>query len=403
MIGQLQSAGYDAYVVGGGVRDLLLGRRPKDFDVATSASPEECKKVFRRCRLIGRRFRLAHVREHGEIIEVATFRGGANSDGVKASSSGRILRDNVFGSEQEDALRRDFTLNALFYDPQANVIHDYCGGYHDLKNRLLKLIGDPVTRYREDPVRLLRAARFEAKLGLDIEDSTAEPMAKLGRLLNDVPPARLFDEVIKLFLTGHAVGSYVSLLRHELLRVLFPQTRKALDAEEDGVSPMLHQALINTDQRVAEDKPVTPAFLYAVLLWEPLNSWRRKLEDKGVKPADALQQAAEEVLSRQVQVTAIPRRFSGMTRQIWQMQPRLRFMRGKRAAKVLDDRKFRAAYDFLLLRAVEDLELAEQVDWWTRIQDLPPDQQRNELFANVRKSKKSSRQRRGRRGGKSGK
>lgn len=393
VIGQLQEAGYDAYIVGGGVRDLLLGRNPKDFDVATDASPEEVKVIFRRCRLIGRRFRLAHVREHGEVIEVATFRGGADSDGVKANAHGRILRDNVFGSEHEDALRRDFTVNALFYDPTSNEIRDYVGGFEDLQARRLRLIGDPDLRYREDPVRLLRAARFEAKLGLTLDQRSAAPVAEVSHLLTDVPPARLFEETLKLFLTGHALASFQVLQAYRLTPLLFPVLAQQKGGKEVVCGPLLKQALINTDERVAESKPVTPAFLYAVLLWQPVRDRAERLEAGDMTRMQALQAAADEVIEKQVRMTAIPRRFSAVVRQIWLMQPRFRYRRGKRAASLLADRRFRAAYDFLLLRTGEDPSLQEAADWWTDIQELTVADRESQIFSAPKAGKKRRRRR----------
>jgi poly(A) polymerase len=263
---ELQEAGFEAFIVGGSVRDLLLGKIPKDFDVATSATPEEVQDVFPRCRLIGRRFRLAHVRKAGALIEVATFRGSAATGGDHEDSNGRILRDNVFGSVEEDAIRRDFTINALFLDPVSGDIRDYVGGYEDLANRRLRLIGDPEVRYREDPVRLLRAARFEAKLGVDPDEEAVAPIRAMAPLLKDVPPARLFEEICKLFLTGHGVRSMESLQRFGLSASLFPGLRKGSGPGKVQLGSILLKALENTDERVRTSKPVTPAFLFAALL-----------------------------------------------------------------------------------------------------------------------------------------
>lgn len=355
--------------MGGSVRDLLLGKIPKDYDVATDAIPEEVKTVFPRCRLIGRRFRLAHVRMGGTLIEVATFRGPQlNDDDDHKHLNGRILRDNVWGSLEEDAVRRDFTINALFLDPVSGDIQDFVGGYKDLSDRKLRLIGDARTRYREDPVRLLRAARFVAKLGVELVPDTAKPVNEMAPLLKDIPPARMFEEVCKLFMTGHAARTLEALQRFQLTRVLFPVLEGRGKPGKAKTGPMMVAAMTNTDERIAKQKPVTPAFLLAALLWEPV--WRRAdvLQAEGMQAYLALGQAGEEVLSIQVQRTAIPRRFSVITRQIWTMQPRFNHTHGRRAKSLLHERRFRAAYDFLLLRAVEDESLQPLCAHWTEAQ-----------------------------------
>jgi poly(A) polymerase len=351
------------------VRDLLLGKAPKDFDVATSATPEEVQEVFPRCRLIGRRFRLAHVRKAGALIEVATFRGHATAEDSQEDHNGRILRDNVFGSVEEDAIRRDFTINAMFLDPVSGDIRDYVGGYEDLANRRLRLIGDPVTRYREDPVRLLRAARFVAKLGVEPDEESAAPSRKMGSLLKDIPPARLFEEVCKLFLTGHASRSMEALQRFGLSSTLFPALKKGNGPGKVQMGPLLKKALENTDERVRDSKPVTPAFLFASLLWQPVRDRSQTLVDKGESEYDAMMLASEEVIYAQIGSTAIPRRFSAVTRQIWTMQPRFAKTRGKRWRRILHEPRFRAGYDFLLLRAVEDPSLTGLCEFWTKAQE----------------------------------
>jgi len=369
VVRRLQDEGYEAYIVGGSVRDLLVGKVPKDYDVATDATPEEVKTVFPRARLIGRRFRLAHVRLSGTLIEVATFRGPqVNDDDDHQHQNGRILRDNVWGSLEEDAVRRDFTINALFLDPVSGDIQDFVGGYKDLSERKLRLIGDARTRYREDPVRLLRAARFVAKLGVELGDKTAKPIHELAPLLNDIPPARLFEEVCKLFMTGHASRTLEALQRFELTAALFPVLKSRAGSGKVQTGPLMLMAMKNTDDRIAEDKPVTPAFLYAALLWQPIKARADELQASGRAEYLALGEAADEVLAKQVQRTAIPRRFSVVTRQIWAMQPRFRNKRGRRAKSLLHERRFRAAYDFLLLRACEDKSLQELCDHWTEAQ-----------------------------------
>lgn len=364
---ELQDAGYEAFIVGGSVRDLLLGKIPKDFDVATSATPEEVQEVFPRCRLIGRRFRLAHVRKGGQLIEVATFRGSSVGDDHE-KSNGRILRDNIFGSVEEDAIRRDFTINALFLDPVSGEITDYVGGYEDLAQRRLRLIGDPEVRYREDPVRLLRAARFEAKLGVVPDIESEAPIRTMAPLLMDVPPARLFEEVCKLFLTGHGVRSMEALQRFGLSSVMFPGLPKGSARGKVQLGTVLREALANTDERIRLAKPVTPAFLFAALLWQQVEARSNALVAEGETPYNAMMAAAEEAIASQAQSTAIPRRFSAVTRQIWLMQPRFARTRGKRWKRLLQEQRFRAGYDFLLLRAKEDASLEPLCDFWTKAQ-----------------------------------
>ncbi len=362
---QLQAAGYHAFIVGGGVRDLLLDQAPKDFDVATDATPDEVVKVFRRARLIGRRFRIVHVRFGREVIEVATFRSEPRPE-QRDHDRGRLLTDNVFGTEAEDARRRDFTINALMYDPSTETVRDHVDGYRDVVERRLRLIGHPVTRYREDPVRLLRAVRFLVKLDLSLEPDTAGPIVGMAPLLANIPPARLFDETLKLFLGGHAWETFQALVRFRLWEQLFP----AAMADPDDPPPLVRQALINTDARVAENKPVTPGFLFAALLWPQVQTLARQLIADGVPPVDALGRAGEAALSEQARHVAIPRRFGAMSKEIWCFQPRFERRRGKRVLRLMRERRFRAAYDFLLLRAAEQPELAELAEWWTRIQEV---------------------------------
>jgi poly(A) polymerase len=351
------------------VRDLLLGKVPKDYDVATDATPEEVKTVFPRARLIGRRFRLVHVHMGGTLVEVATFRGPQlNEDDDHTHRNGRILRDNVWGSLEEDAVRRDFTINALFLDPVSGDIQDFVGGYKDLSERKLRLIGDARTRYREDPVRLLRAARFVAKLGVELGEETAKPVTKMAALLNDIPPARLFEEVCKLFMTGHAARTLEALQRFQLTRALFPVLKEKGQSGKAQTGPLMDMAMKNTDERIARQKPVTPAFLLAALLWQPVRERAGVLQAEGMQEYLALGQAADEVISKQVQRTAIPRRFSIITRQIWTMQPRFNHTHGRRAKGLMNERRFRAAYDFLLLRAVEDESVKDLCDHWTEAQ-----------------------------------
>jgi len=369
---KLKQEGFAAHLVGGGVRDLLLGHEPKDFDVATDATPEQVRQVFRNCRLIGRRFRLAHVHFGREIIEVATFRGaGADDEAVdRHMENGMILRDNAYGTIEEDALRRDFTINALYYDISNFSLIDYAGGVDDLRAGRLRLIGDPDRRYREDPVRMLRAVRFAAKLGFAMDLETEQPLFELGHLLQDIAAARLFDELIKLFHGGYGLDTFEKLRHFGLFGHLFPATEECL-AREDHAFPItfVSRGLANTDRRVGEDKPVAPFFLYAVLLWEPVRRRYEQLLARGEPEADAILQAANEVCARQQPLVSIPKRFSLPMREIWYLQPRLNQREGKRPYRLISHPRFRAAYDFLMLRA-EAGEVDQAIaDWWTRFQD----------------------------------
>jgi len=373
---RLKEGGFQSFLVGGGVRDLLLGREPKDFDVATNATPDEIRRLFRNCRLIGRRFRLAHVRFGREIIEVATFRARHDSQSTDDSDSahseqGRILRDNVYGGIEDDAWRRDFTVNALYYDIEDFSVIDYVSGLDDLKGGILRLIGDPEQRYREDPVRMLRAVRFAAKLGFRIHPDSEAAIRELDYLLEDIPTARLFEEVMKLFLGGCAVTTFELLRHYDLFRRLFPMTEEALSHEEQGFPiTFLLRALENTDKRLAEDKPVTPAFLYAALLWEPVRQRTQVLLDQGMTALEASQLAGNQITSEQVQATSLPKRFSFPMREIWMLQSRLERRRGKAPYRMLEHPRFRAAYDFLLLRSETGEAPTELADWWTEFQTL---------------------------------
>jgi len=373
---RLRSAGFEAFLVGGGVRDLLLDRHPKDFDVVTNADPDQIQDVFRNCRLIGRRFRLAHVRFGRDIVEVATFRaaGAEVGDDDRAhSDSGRILRDNVYGTIDEDVWRRDFTVNALYYNIADFSIWDYAGGFADVRARTLRTIGDPATRFREDPVRMLRAARFAAKLDFELAPETAAPIATLGALLKDVPPARLFDELLKLFQGGHGARSFDLLRRYDLLRYLFRDTQAELDSPEgEKIAAFIRRGLANTDERIREDKPVTPMFLYAVFLWFPIKTLARQLEHEGWDDGQAMLEASQRIVSSQQ--TAFPRRFSSPMKELLSMQWRLTQPPGPRAIRLLEHKRFRAAYDFLVLRATCGEVDEQTVKWWTDIQEVPPEE-----------------------------
>ncbi len=372
---RLRDNGYDAYLVGGCIRDLVLEHSPKDFDVATNASPDQIKKAFRNCRLIGRRFRLAHIVFGREIIEVATFRSGhsdAGKNDAHTDAQGRILRDNVYGTLEEDVLRRDFTINALYYNIEDFSIVDFVGGMRDLNDGVIRLLGDPETRYREDAVRALRAARFAAKLDFTLHPATAEPLPRVGEWLAQIPAARLFEEVLKLFQSGHAIRSLEELQRYDLLRFLFASLDKRLKDEHLLSTTLTTLALKNTDLRVAQEKPITPAFLYAALLWPDIQIRAAEIgAQENLPPVPAIHAAADEVLAEQVRQTALPKRFSMPAREIWAMQPRLEQYTGKRALKNLEHPRFRAGYDLLVLRANAGEPLKEMADWWTEIQESP--------------------------------
>ena len=388
---RLKGAGYDAFLVGGGVRDMLLGREPKDFDIATNARPEEVKKLFRNCLLIGRRFRLAHVRFENEIIEVATFRaqGDGASDDEARTENGRILRDNVYGTLEEDAWRRDFTVNALYYNIQDFSVVDYVGGMADLQSGMLRLIGDPQQRYHEDAVRMLRAVRFAAKLGFRIHPDSEAPIFELAHLLEDIPSARLFDEILKLFLGGCAVQSFELLRHYGLFAYLFPQTESCLAQEREGFPlTLLIRALQNTDARIAEGKPVTPAFLYAALLWEPLRQAMAAQEATAMSEIQALQEAAYGVEGQQLARTALPKRFGVPMREIWTLQIRLRRTTGLRPLRLLEHPRFRAAYDFMLLRRDAGEDIGELCQWWTEFQGLDDNERLKQVRAGNGKGKK---------------
>lgn len=377
---RLHEAGFRACLVGGGVRDLLLGREPKDFDVGTDAEPEQVRSIFRNCRLIGRRFRLAHVYFGREIIEVATFRAPHQIDDESDDAlveDGRIIRDNVYGTIEQDAWRRDFTVNALYYDIADFSVVDYTDGMEDIKRGILRLIGDPEIRYREDPVRLLRAVRFAAKLGFRLDAGTQDALGRLGGLLQDVPPARLFDEVIKLFHAGHALQTFEMLRQYDLFRRIFPLTEKSLEIEEQGFPiTFVANALRNTDERIQAELGVNPSFLYAVLLWEPVRHQALALRAAGHDEIPALQQAGADVLAQQARQICIPRRFALPVREIWEMQPRFEQRSGARALRLLSHPRFRAAYDFYCLRARSGEALEEGADWWTRLQAAGEAEQR---------------------------
>ena len=374
----LQAAGYQAYVVGGAVRDLLLGRAPKDFDVATDATPEEVRRVFRRSRIIGRRFRLVHVMFGEEVVEVSTFRRMIEEDDAETDEHGRLLRDNAFGDQRQDAERRDFTANALFYDPSSQMVHDYHRGYEDTRAKILRMIGDPATRYREDPVRMLRAVRLAAKLGMKIEARTAEPIGQLKALLDNVPQARLLDEVLKMLLSGHSVDCIQRLREMQLHHGLLPLLDVILEQPLGEKFVML--ALRNTDERLAQEKPVSPAFLFAALLWhEVLADWKQ-FQTAGERPVPALHAAMDAVLARQKSRLAIPHRHDAVMKEIWLLQLRFEQRAGQRPFRLLEQPRFRAAYDFLLLRCASG-EVADDLGlWWDEFQQTNADRRAEMLL-----------------------
>jgi len=369
---RLKKSGFEAYLVGGCVRDLLLGREPKDFDVVTDAHPEQVRKIFRNCRLVGRRFRLAHVHFGREIIEVATFRGNAGEvpdDDLLLNDEGRLVRDNIYGTIEEDVWRRDFTVNSLYYNIRDFSVTDYVGGMADHTTGTLRLIGDPEIRYREDPVRMLRAIRFAVKLGFTLHPDCEKPIADLAELLYHIPPARLFDEAIKLFLSGHALQTFEMLRHYGLFQILFPAVERSLSVEEQGFPRLfLVRALENSDSRVAEGKTVTAYFLFAAFLWDAVKTYAEEQIEKGVPENIAFQAAANELIAEQVKRISLPRQITLAMREVWSLQPRFERRQGSKPYRLLNHPRFRAAYDFLLLRIETEGVDPELGEWWTQFQ-----------------------------------
>ena len=367
----LQRAGFKAFVVGGAVRDLLLSRHPKDYDVATDATPEQVRSVFRRARIIGRRFKLVHVMFRDETVEVSTFRANHpaasedEQDG-RADEHGRLLRDNVYGNQGEDAIRRDFTMNALFYDPEREEVWDYVNGFSDIKKKRVVMIGDPTARYREDPVRMLRAARLAAKLGFTIDAATEAPIAELAPLLDNVPTARLFDEMLKLLFSGHALNGIEKLRALGLHLGILP----VLDAlfSDPAAKTFVVLALQRTDERIAQDKGVSPPFLFAALFWWPMVQRWRALEAKGVRPLQAMHEAMDDVLDLQRKTLAVPRRLDPLIKELWLAQPRFPHRSQRQAFRTLTHPRFRASYDFYALRAEAGDADKDIAAWWERFQ-----------------------------------
>ena len=381
----LQDAGYDAYIVGGAVRDLLLGIAPKDFDVATNATPEQVQKLFRRSRLIGRRFQIVHVtfygKERPEIIEVSTFRAHVQADEAHVAANGRILRDNVWGSQAEDATRRDFTINAMYYDPQTETVLDYHHGIEDIAAKTIRMIGEPTQRYREDPVRMLRAIRFAAKTNFSIEPQTRAPLEQLADLIQDVPSARIFDEILKLLMSGHAWSSIAQLqaagLHHKILPLIDQIT------EHEDRLKFVKKSLENTDARIKSGKPVSAGFLFATLLWHDVQEAWVKYEHQEMPAIPALHAAIDEVLESQKSFLGMQRRHEADMREIWTMQPRLEKRVGRYPFKLVETNKFKAGYDFLLLRAEVGEVPTSLGEWWTHFW-LGDDVQRQELMSSVK-------------------
>ncbi|PXX42574.1 polynucleotide adenylyltransferase PcnB [Undibacterium pigrum] len=358
----LQENGFKAFVVGGAVRDLLTGVKPKDFDIATNATPEQVKRLFRRAFIIGRRFQIVHVMFGQDLLEVTTFRGSA-TDGAPKDEHGRVLRDNTFGEQYEDAARRDFTVNAMYYDPASQVVLDYHGGMKDIKKKTLRIIGVPEARYREDPVRMLRVVRFAAKLNFTIDASTRAPIAVMAPLINNVPAARVFDETLKLLTSGHAMACLQQLRKEGLHHGLMPLLDVVL--EQPLGEKFVTLALANTDERVQQGKPVSPGFLFASLLWHQVVEKWEAYKAAGEFPIPALHLAADDVLNTQTDALAIQRKIGSDMRDIWAMQPRFEKRVGKTPYKVLEHPRLRAGYDFLLLRCASG-EIDEEIgEWWT--------------------------------------
>ncbi len=401
VMSRLRSRGFQGYLVGGAVRDLLLGGHPKDFDIATDATPEEVHNLFRNSRIIGRRFRIVHVRFGREIIEVTTFRGHHDSDESQSarqshqSDKGLLLRDNVFGTLEEDAARRDLTVNALYYDAGNFSVFDHVNGLEDLERRRIRIIGDPQQRFREDPVRMLRVLRFAAKLGFTIDHKTAKAIPQCADLLAEIPAARLFDEFLKLFLAGYAERTLALLIEYRLLQYLFPASSELINRNH-GALALVQAAMHNTDERLEQGKGVTPAFILAALLWPVTERLATQLRDHGQPAHAALHSAGQQTVAEAAKSLSIPKRFSMPMREIWEFQLRLERRQGRRAAELVDHRRFRAAYDFLLLREQAGEETGGLGQWWTEFQTLPLEQRLQQVTgdSNKKRSRRRPRKRR---------
>ncbi|MCH8553235.1 MAG: polynucleotide adenylyltransferase PcnB [Natronospirillum sp.] len=398
---RLNKQNHEAYLVGGGVRDIMVGIQPKDFDIVTDATPEEVRALFRNSRIIGRRFKIVHVVFGREIIEVATFRAGAedavdrgHGDSHKRSDTGMLLRDNVYGSLEEDIIRRDFTINAMYYTTSDFSLVTLATSLDDLDARQIRMIGDPDQRYREDPVRMLRAVRFAAKLDFSIEHATAAPIESMAHLLDNIPAARLFDDVLKLFMSGYGVRTYQRLQEYGLFRHLFPHTQAVLDqAPDEQYEALILSALKSTDDRIARDKSVTPAFIYAAFLWPVVETQTLSNRNAGTPPIPAQQQAIQEAISLQGQRTSIPKRFQFTMRDIWELQSRLPNRQGNRAERLVTHPKFRAAFDFMLLREASGVDLDGLGQWWEDYQNAD-EQSRQQMVGALGGQRRKTRTRR---------
>ena len=369
VINQLNHHGHQAYLVGGSVRDLLLRKVPKDFDVATSATPQQIRKLFRNARIIGRRFKLVHISFQREIIEVSTFRSNQPDAQMETNEAGMVIRDNVYGTLEQDAWRRDFTINSLYYNAQNGSIVDYTGGFADIQSKTIRMIGDPALRYQEDPVRILRAIRFSAKLHFDIHPETASPIYSLANLIEQVSNARLYDEVVKLWQCHEATRVFGMLKAYRIFDRLFPATAILMEQIPE-IEKFIAIALENTDLRLKEQKPTTPAFIFAVILWFPMRVLAKELQDKEeLHPLAALEQAMGILLTKQCQIISIPKRFTQIIREIWLLQYRFSKRLGTKPLILLEHARFRASFDFLALRALVGDESLELANWWTLFQD----------------------------------
>ena len=397
VINQLLHHGYEAYLVGGSVRDLFLRKVPKDFDVSTNATPQQVKKLFRNSRIIGRRFKLVHISFHREIIEVSTFRSNQPDVDVQTNDQGMVIRDNVFGTLEQDSWRRDFTINSMYYNISNGSIIDYTRGFEDMLTKNIRVIGDPVKRYQEDPVRMLRAIRFAAKLQFNIEPASAEPIYALGDLLLHVSNARMFDEMSKIWSSEASLPAFHLLIKYNIFGKLFPWTQASLD-KHSNAQKFIEMALENTDTRLRDQKPTTPAFVFAIFMWFPMKDLAATLqEEQQIHPLDALEQAMSQIFNNQCRIIGIPRRYTQLIREIWILQYRFHKRVGNKPFALMSHARFRAAYDFLLLRALADDETVELANWWTLFQDASESTQQEmlaELATIPTTSKKKKRTRR---------
>lgn len=394
MLNHLNKAGFEAYLVGGSVRDLLLRKAPKDFDIATNATPNQIRNLFKNARIIGRRFKLVHIIFHREIIEVATFRAKEPKDSIEmhhiTNERGMLIRDNVYGSLEEDAWRRDFTINSLYYNIQDSSIIDLTGGFKDITNSTVRIIGDPKVRYQEDPVRMLRAIRFCAKLHFTLDKETQQSLSELNHLISHVSGSRLFDEMSKMYQCGEALSAHKHLINYGLFKYLFPQAEMSFTTSYP-VKAFLDIALENTDKRVADARPITPAFLFAAFLWFPLLIAAKKFQLE-LDPLPALEKAMSEVIATQNRIVTIPKRYSQVMREIWILQYRFPKRSGLRAFHILNHPRFRAAYDFMALRALAGDESLDLASWWTTFQEESLEVQ--EQMVNKLQQKSKSRKKR---------